>query len=115
LFNEYVFIKNGNSWIKVASYGEIDSSGRRKEFSSEINSAIYNRINGRFPADGTYFTAHKCIIDIVNNNVSSPTTYTYVVGRSDKNGNPDLEHCSEEYTFTLYPTSYTPVIYQITD
>ena len=49
------------------------------------------------------------------NSLSSLTTYTYIVGRALKDGTPDLEHCSEEYTFTLYPETYTPRIYQVTD
>jgi hypothetical protein len=69
----------------------------------------------RFPANKTLCTSHKCIIDIVENPVSDKKTYTYVVGRSKKDGTPDFEHCSEEMTFTLYPTSYKPRVYQITD
>lgn len=123
LFDEYVFIKQGNSWKKFESYKEGDESKqasgdypRRKEFNdADVINYIYKRITGRFPAANTQYTAHKCIINIVENAVQSPTTYTYIVGRSDINGNPDLEHCSEEYTFTLYPSSYTPRIYQITD
>jgi hypothetical protein len=68
-------------------------------------------MTGRFPAANTQYTSHKCIINVVTSAVLSPTEYTYIVGRADKNGNPDLEHCSEEYTFTLYPESYTPRIY----
>ena len=116
-YDEYVFIKNfnGKEWQKIASYGETDSSGFRKTFSENTLNIVYNRMSGRFPANNTFYTAHKCIINVVDNPVDNPTTYTYVVGRSDKNGNPDFEHCSEEYTFTLYPETYTPRIYQITD
>lgn len=123
LFDEYVFIKQGNSWIKFESYKAGDESKtqeagalKRKEFNNaSIINNIYKRMTGRFPAANTQYTSHKCIINIVDSAVGSPTEYTYIVGRADKNGNPDLEHCSEEYTFTLYPTSYTPRIYQITD
>ena len=135
LFDEYVFIKQGNNWIKFESYKEGDGTNdfsnngntlTRKEFSENIINCIYKRITKRFPAANTQYTAHKCIINIISptkeengqivaNYVTSPTTYTYVVGRADKNGNPDPEHCSEEYTFTLYPEDYIPVIYQITD
>jgi len=72
-------------------------------------------MTGRFPAANTQYTVHKCIINVVDEAVNSPIEYTYIVGRADKNGNPDLEHCSEEYKFTLYPTSYIPRIYQTTD
>lgn len=121
LFDEYVWIKNEEQWLQFESYKpgseKVDithGSWSRKKFSEEINNVIYSRITGRFPADNTQFTSHKCIIT-TNSTVSSPTTYTYIVGRADKNGNPDLEHCSEEYTFTLYPSTYTPRIYQVTD
>lgn len=124
-FDEYVFIKNGeNNWLKFESYKSGDENKTmssnedvvRKEFGSVAINSIYKRIVGNFPGDGTHYTSHKCIIQF---NFGSPvdvkTLYTYVVGRADKNGNPDFEHCSEEYTFTLYPTSYTPRIYQTTD
>lgn len=88
----------------------------RKEFGNSAINTIYKRIIGDFPGDGTHYTAHKCILVFNSGNaVQTKTEYTYVVGRADKNGNPDPEHCSEEFTFTLYPTSYTPRIYQITD
>ena len=124
-FDEYVFIKNGNSWNSFQSYTE--QSGvleqentfpRRKEFPMNITNSIYKRIVGDFPGDGSHYTAHKCIVEVIENALTSsdsPVTYTYIVGRKDANGNPDLEHCSEEQTFTLYPTSYIPRIYQITD
>ena len=126
LFDEYVFIKDQNDstiWHKFESYKEGDESKtqesgslQRKEFNNaDIINCIYKRITGRFPAANTIYTAHKCIINITETAVISPTTYTYIVGRADKNGNPDFEHCSEEYTFTLYPTSYIPRIYQTTD
>lgn len=116
-YNEYVFIKNfnGKDWQRIASFGQSDNSGFRKTFDENTLNVVYNRISGRFPADNTFYTSHKCIINVENQPVDNPTTYTYVVGRSDKNGNPDIEHCSEEYTFTLYPTSYIPRIYQVTD
>jgi hypothetical protein len=76
-------------------------------------------MTGKFPAANTIYTSHKCIINVYDPSIyldiTSPIEYTYIVGRADKNGDPDLEHCSEEYTFTLYPASYTPRIYQTTD
>jgi hypothetical protein len=122
LFDEYVFIKDLNDntiWHKFESYKDGDESKtqevgdlKRKEFNNaDIINCIYKRMTGRFPAANTQYTSHKCIINIVTSAVNSPTEYTYIVGRADKNGDPDLEHCSEEYTFTLYPTSYTPRIY----
>ena len=124
-FDEYVFIKNGSSWYSFQSYTEqsglleeADTFPRRKEFPLNINNTIYKRMVGDFPGDETHYTAHKCIIEVVENALTlndSPVTYTYIVGRKDANGNPDLEHCSAEQTFTLYPTSYVPRIYQVTD
>ena len=121
-FDEYVWIKINNSWKRFESYKKVSQDvdqnttyPRRKEFPANLNNIIYARINGTFPADGTHFTSHKCIIDIVESPVTNPTIVTYVVGRADKNGNPDTEHTSEEMTFTLYPESYTPKVYQITD
>lgn len=121
-FDEYVWIKDGNNWLKFESYKEGDgnetpSEGfpRRKEFSDVVINTIYKRIIGDFPGDGSHYTSHKCIIQLVNTAVQEPTTYTYIVGKADRLGGPDLEHCSDEHTFTLYPTSYTPRIYQTTD
>jgi len=86
LFDEYVFYKKQgtSTWTRVASYGEADSTGKRKSFSNEIEEIIYNRITGRFPANNTLFTSHKCIIDF--DAVQTPTQYTYKVGRSTKDG-----------------------------
>lgn len=121
-FNEYVFIKNGDSWIPFESYTNINyeidmltTYPRRKEFSVNVNNTIYSRINKIFPGCNIRYTAHKCIIDIVDKAVTTKTTYTYIVGRMSSDGTPDLDHCSDEYTFTLYPESYTPRVYQITD
>ena len=121
-FDEYVWLKSENDWIKFESYKSSDASAAqsfsypcRKEWNDVAINAIYKRIVGDFPGDGSTYTSHKCIIQLVSDAVSAPTTYTYMVGRADKLGNPDLEHCSEEYTFTLYPKSYVPRIYQTTD
>lgn len=119
-FDEYVFIKDGDAWKKFESYkagdgGKTQATGTivRKEFGNTAINSIYKRIIGDFPGDGSHYTSHKCIL--VLNAVSTKTTFTYVVGRADKDGNPDFAHCSDEYTFTLYPTSAVPRIYQITD
>ena len=123
-FDEYVWLKIDNTWKKFSSYTKFktgdptETTGefpRRKNFNQNINDVVYSRITRTFPGDLSIYTSHKCIIEVVENAVQEPTTYTYIVGRSDKLGNPDLEHCSEEYTFTLYPSSYKPRIYQTTD
>lgn len=122
-FDEYVFIKNElGGWTAFESYKPIteavqsaSSYPRRKEFSVKATNAIYARLHGVFPGANIAYTSHKCIIDLAANALTSKKTYTYVVGRKDKNGNPDLDHCSKEQTFTLYPDTYTPRFYQITD
>lgn len=88
---------------------------RKKVFNADINNNVYSRMTGKFPGDNSYYTAHKVILDIVDEPVSAKTTYKYVVGRADKNGNPDPKHVSEEMSFTLYPTSYAPRVYQTSD
>lgn len=87
----------------------------KKFFSGDVTNNIYSRISGRFPGDNSFYTSHKVIAQIVTTPVTAPTEYTYVVGRADKNGNPDPLHCSEEMKFTLYPNTYTTRIYQTTD
>lgn len=87
----------------------------KKFFSGDVTNNIYSRISGRFPGDNSFYTSHKVIAQIVGTNVSAPTEYTYVVGRADKNGNPDPLHCSEQMKFTLYPETYNTRIYQTTD
>ena len=120
LFDEYVFIKYGNTWKAFESYKEgdtydISTYPQKVQFDSTVQSIIYNRFMIRFPANNTLCTSHKCIIKFAKFAALSPTTYTYIVGRALKNGQPDFNHCSEERTFTLYPESYVPRIYQITD
>lgn len=110
-------ISVSQSYILKNSDDDLNSAeSRKKFFSSEIINNIYSRRTGRFPGNETFFTSHKVIVDIIDeSNVVTPTEYTYVVGRKAKNGEPDLSHCSDEQTFTLYPNTYTPRIYQTTD
>ena len=121
-FDEFVWIKDGANWLKFESYKEGDGgkeveSGfpHRKEFSETAINAIYKRIVGDFPGDGSHYTSHKCIIQLVENAVQSKQDFTYIVGPENNIGGPDLDKCSDEYTITLYPTSYKPRIYQTTD
>lgn len=123
-FDEYVFIrKQGTTnWQKFESYkqisdkqSELSTYPHRKEYEVNTNNIIYKRITGRFPADNTFYTSHKCVLKIKNTAPSTSEVWEYCVGRCDKNGNPDVEHSSSTQTFTLYPTTYTPRIYQITD
>ena len=114
---------------------------RRKEFPKDVNNIVYcdYRINdvidrsnqnkdvtykkyatakracGLFAGSNDFFVSHKCIVNVVENSVNDETTYSYIVGQADKNKKPLEGHCSERRYFTLYPDTYTPVIYQVTD
>ncbi len=124
LFDEFVWMRQSGttSWTKFESYKKVTSRTAekstdaiyRKEFNPVLNNAAYARITNRFPGNDVQFTSHKCIVRF-KDYVNEPTTYEYVVGRADKDGNPDVNHTSEVYTFTLYPTSYEGRLYQITD
>ena len=128
--DEYIWVRkksdNPDPWTKTnrfESYKKItaDSTStsslypQRVEFNTTINNAVYARMVGNFPANGQHYTAHKVILKIVENAVSSKTTYEYIVGRSHLNGTPNLDHCSDIRTFTLYPNTYDPVVIQTTD
>lgn len=123
-YDEYVWIrkKDTDVWTRFESYKPVDEKASqesdypiRKEYSKELNNVAYARIVGRFPGDNTFYTSHKCVIQLYDRAVSSPETWEYIVGRPDKDNNPDPEHSSDIQTFTLYPESYKPIIYHITD
>ena len=131
-FDEYVWIRQRGTetWSKpFESYKERSAGDTtynkyvtdshtapyRKEFTIITNNAAYARIKKTFPGSGVKYTAHKCIIEIVDNPVGSKATYEYVVGRADKNKKPDLEHTSKIMEFTMYPSDYEPRLYQTTD
>ena len=79
-----------------------------------VNNTVYARIINRFPGNDVLFTSHKCVV-ILPDASSTPDVYEYVVGRPDKDGNPDLEHTNSIYNFTIYPRTYEGRVYQITD
>lgn len=113
-FNEYVYIRRQGTeeWYKFESYKEStdtlsNSYPRRKVYKDTTKAAIYNRIIGRFPGDGTFYTAHKCVIELTPKAPAQPEVWEYKVGREDS--------MSDIQTFTLYPTTYKPHIYHITD
>ena len=129
-FDEFLWVrKKGTSvWKSFESYtktnvqidqdkleaGKVDIV--RKEFIPSVNNAVYARITSRFPGNNVLFTSHKVVIDIAPlGENDEPVVYEYVVGRADKDGNPDPNHTNEVYTFTLYPSSYEGRVYQITD
>ena len=122
-FDEYVWIRQHGttSWTKFQSYTKVSSaveesnaSMHRKEYSVDVNNAVYARMINRFPGNDVLFTSHKCVVVLPNATID-PVKYEYVVGRPDKDGNPDFEHTNEVYTFTVYPTYYEGRVYQITD
>lgn len=78
-------------------------------------SVIYNRMTGIFPGSKTLYTGHKAVIDILPEAPGTVKKYEYIVGRADKSGQPDLNHTSKVQRFTLYPTNYTPRVFQVTD
>lgn len=120
-YNEYIWLrKKGNSdWVRFESYKDTTESSTssypyRKNYSEDLINSTYKRIIGHFPGDGTAYTAHKCVVVLKESAPTIPEQWEYIVGRA--NGSvPDNEHCSEIQYFTLYPESYKPVIYQITD
>lgn len=136
-FDEYIWIRpqGSSSWsARFESYKDgtendyVGTSGMTKRVfgtfhnktvgdeNYPIQKVIYNRMFGTFPADGTKYTSHKCIINVVPQAAETgKTVYEYVVGRADKNMNPDPEHTSAVQTFTLYSKEYTPRIFQTTD
>ena len=105
----------GTTCYLMQSNDEANTSNGKKFFSADVTNNIYARLTGRFPGDNSFFTSHKVIMDINSAHVSNKEEWVYVVGRADKNGNPDPDHTSEEMSFTLYPDSYKTQIYQITD
>lgn len=131
-FDEYVWIrKEGDTaWTKFQSYVKVTvpaenpeadsfttvtvSKMTRKEYSPLVNNAVYARMINRFPGNNVLFTSHKCVV-ILPDASSTPVKYEYVVGRPDKDGNPDLEHTNSIYNFTIYPRTYEGRVYQITD
>jgi hypothetical protein len=124
-FDEYLWVRRQGetNWKSFESYTKTNSeivqkTGDvvRKEFIPSVNNAVYARITSRFPGNNVLFTSHKVIIDLTPlTEDAEPVVYEYVVGRADKDGNPDPNHTNEIYTFTLYPSSYEGRTYQITD
>lgn len=126
VYDEYVWLrkKDSKTWtyafesyrtVEQAASKPLEGWPKRKEYSKELNNAAYARIINRFPADNTQYTAHKCVVKLAEAAPDAPETWEYVVGRRASNGGPDINHTSDIQTFTLYPESYSPRIYQTTD
>lgn len=132
-YPEYVWIrlKDSEGWTRIQSYwgDEVDMSATfsRKNFDAEITYGGGNTTRIRdvvyaapkykniYPGCGVYYVSHKCIIDINYPTGSTSHIFEYLVGRSNSDGTPMEGHVSNIQTFTLYPSSWKPVIYQITD
>lgn len=106
----------GETGITKVKFGTFNNRTINDE-NYRIQNVIYSRITGTFPGSGIKYTSHKCILNIIPNahTTGYPEEYEYKVGRADINGNPDPNHVSDIQTFKLYPTTYTPRIFQITD
>ena len=129
-FDEYLWVrkKGTTAWKSFESYKKTNTqidqvkleAGKvdivRKEFKPSVNNAVYARMTNRLPGNNVLFTSHKVVIDMIPlGENDEPVVYEYVVGRADKDGNPDVNHTNEVYTFTLYPSTYEGRVYQITD
>lgn len=139
-FDEYIWIRKtgATKWDKFESYkkgsyesevGTADPNISKVTFGTFTNNTtgqsdnnhvqdiIYSRMTGTFPGAGVKYTAHKCILNVVQtaDNDGGPVEYQYVVGRPTATGQPDPDHTSEIQTFKLYPTTYTPRVFQVTD
>ena len=123
-FDEFIWLrpKGSEAWVsRFESYKAGTESDKPEDmvkvsFPDELKAAAYNRLTGTFPADGTHYTSHKCIIKVLSEApADSPVEYEYIVGRADKNKNPDPNHTGDIQTFTLYPKSWKPRIFQTTD
>lgn len=126
--NEYIWIrkKGETDWNRFESYkgdsSEISSTNdsyvtdkmNRVKYTSTVINAAYKRMKGIFPGSNYNYVGHKCVV-YISPEVTNPTTYEYLVGASLTNGNPNQDKCSNIQTFTLYPTSWKPVVYHISD
>lgn len=127
--NEYVWIrKQGDStWNRFESYKGDDSelsdnndtyvtdNMNRVKYTEQVINSTYKRMKGIFPGSNYAYTSHKCIVYIQNSPNDNPVTYEYLVGTTLNNGMPDIDKCSSIQTFTLYPNTWKPMVYQISD
>lgn len=126
--NEYVWIrKKGDvEWSRFESYkddsSEISNTNdsyatdvmNRVKYTSTVINSVYKRMKGIFPGSNYNYVGHKCVV-YISSEVTNPTTYEYLVGATLTNGNPNQDKCSNIQTFTLYPTTWKPVVYHISD
>ena len=129
------------SYWKGTEGGVVKNGISRKEFNQEIRynfhevttgentETVYDTTTVRevvyanpkykniFPGSRISYTSHKCILTIpsVSAGNNNKVTYEYLAGRSNSDGTPMEGHVTEIQTFNMYPSSWAPVIYQITD
>lgn len=130
--NEYVWIrqKGSTSWDnRFESYkghtseltnnnaNDVYTTGtmNRVKYSQTVIDSAYKRIKGMFPGSNYSYCAHKCVVYIQDAPENAPITYEYIVGPTLSNGQPNLDLTSNIQSFTLYPTDYKPIVYQISD
>ena len=137
-YDEYVWVRQKGTpdWTRIQSYWncDTDTGGNgeiyRKEFNERLTPSsndypgmtvrelVYanSKYNNVFPGCKINYTSHKCIINVNNDvDIVDPIEYEYVVGRSNSDGTPMVGHSSNIQYFTVYPSSFTPRIYQVTD
>lgn len=112
-------IPDYNAWNDISLEGNIIKSSnypQRVEFPIKINNAAYSRITNTLPASNILYTAHKCIVQVVEDAIlTDPVEYEWCVGRSNYDSTPQEGHVSDILTFTLYPKNSQPRLYQTTD
>lgn len=127
--NEYVWIrKQGDTkWNRFESYkgdsSEISTDNdsyetgkiNRVKYTSTVINQVYKRLKGVFPGSNYSYVGHKCVVYIQDAPTTDPITYEYLVGTTLNNGLPDMDKCSNLQTFTLYPSSWKPMVYHISD
>ena len=126
--NEYVWIRKKGEidWSRFESYkgdsSEISSTNNsndgvmsRIKYTQPVINSVYKRMKGIFPGSNYHYTAHKCIVYIQQAPDTQPVTYEYLVGATLNNGLPNTDKCSNIQTFTLYPSSWQPMVYHISD
>lgn len=130
-YEEFIWtrVKGNTDWERNQSYWGNKVGGVnfvRKEFEQQltfngetrtIREIVYANPKQKniFPGSNIYYTSHKCIIDIIPEANTEPIICEYIVGRSNSDGTPMEGHISDIQTFTIYPNTYKPVIYQTSD
>ena len=112
-FDPYINnIVYGSGYI-INNYDPNNEENQTYEYGLEAVN-VGKRLYNRFPGNNESYTAHKCII-MLPEAIDTPKTYNYYVCRLNKFGALDKSYKSEMRSFTIYPKTFIPRIYQITD